>query len=272
MVLALALVPAACSGGAPTAEPAEPVPTRASERAPDPVSVPAPIREVTVRKLGDPPRHVAVVVSVQPDSCEEFEGFATSISGTVVSVEVTNLRTAGGQAACTGPERETRTEVPLGPDLSPGETYTVDVNGTAAVFVAGPPEPTEVADAASDPEPTPVGHVRAMRVTVLLDDAGAGLEAVFQALVLDRSDGPAAGVTVQASLQGPVGTQMLRSMVGEARTDEGGIAEFRFGVEHAGTYLFLVELAFGLGAILDRDGSGALHAFLEVPPQQGEQP
>ena len=146
--------------------------------------------------------------------------------------------------------------------------YTLTVNGASQNFTISAEQASDSSNPL-EPEPTPqgapIGPVRVERITVFLDETPDGYLASFQALAVTDSEEPAVGVTVQASLQGPVGTEMLASMVGEVETDENGIATFAFELEHGGSYLFLVELVFGLGAVLDRGASDELDVILDVP-------
>ena len=266
--LVIASILASACSDAPADGGGGPAPTPTAARAGGSVVVPAPVRDVSVERMDAPFRYVAVVVSVQADSCEEIEGLEVFESGTAVRIDVTNRRAVSSSRACAGPERQTRSEVPLGPDLVPGETYTVRAGGRETAFTVAADEPGPGAGPAPADDAAPPGPVRAERITVFLDEAASGLEASFRTLVLTEAGEPAAGVTVQASLQGPVGSDALRSAVAAVVVDRDGIADFVFPIEHGGTYLFLVELAFGLGATLDRGASRQLHAELEVPPLQ----
>jgi len=89
----------------------------------------------------DPPRYQLNVVSRLPQgsSCSAFNGYdiARPFAGRI-EVTITHLAVAPGQVVpCTRDLPVVSTEIPLGSELTAGETYTVLVNGTEeATFVA----------------------------------------------------------------------------------------------------------------------------------------
>ena len=96
------------------------------------VSVPAPVQSVKVNANdSEPPEYSLTVLSTLPmgRTCSNFEGYEVVRDGTTVSVTVTNLEVAQGQVVlCTADFGYAETEIPLGSDLTAGETYTVVVN------------------------------------------------------------------------------------------------------------------------------------------------
>ncbi len=98
-------------------------------------------------------------------SCSRFDGYEVDGDQTTLSVTLTNLEVAPGQlVACRADFGYTETDIPLGSDLTAGETYTVVVNGevtnsflardeqtTGWVVEASPIDNVQVAVAESDP-------------------------------------------------------------------------------------------------------------------------
>ena len=109
----------------------------AADGAPPRVEVRAPIVRVSVRVAESfPPQYFADVTSGLPDGCTEFGRFAVRREASIVFVDVFNTRPASSDVACTMIYGEKETAVPLGSELTPGATYTLDVNGTRETFVA----------------------------------------------------------------------------------------------------------------------------------------
>jgi hypothetical protein len=97
----------------------------------------APIVRVSVRVAESfPPQYFADVISGLPDGCTEFGRYAVRRERFTVFVDVFNTRPASSDVACTMIYGEKETAVPLGSGLTPGATYTLDVNGTREAFVA----------------------------------------------------------------------------------------------------------------------------------------
>ena len=124
--LAIALLLSACAAHA---TPPPPDPER--------IEVRAPIVRVSVRVAESfPPQYFADVTSALPDGCTQFARFAVRREGNAVSVDVFNTRPRSGDVMCTMIYGEHESAVPLGSDFAPGATYTLDVNGTRATFLA----------------------------------------------------------------------------------------------------------------------------------------
>ena len=269
-----ALAVAACGGGdEPKDAPrVEGEPTTVSSPTPvidgDTILVPAPIRDIVVEFAGDPPEYTLFVLSGQPNSCEVFEDFSVALDGQFVRIEVRNRRTIDPPRPCVNVLRTTQSRIEIGSGFTPGETYTVVVNGFPESFTVpgGPPtpEPTQPPTPEPTAAPVPLGPVRVERVSVFLQEVQTIGVASFQALVLTASSERAEGATVSASLQGPVGSENLQSIVLEVETDRNGIADFRFQIREGGTYLFTVEFVFGGGAEFDREASKQTFAFAEI--------
>ena len=132
------------------------------------VIVPAPVQSVGVNvSESDPPEYSLTVLSTLPKgtSCSRFDGYEVDGDQTTFSVTLTNLEVAPGElVACTADFGFTETNIPLGSDLTAGDTYTVAVNGevtnsflareaqtTGWVVEASPIETVEVVASESDP-------------------------------------------------------------------------------------------------------------------------
>jgi hypothetical protein len=125
-VLRIALLLCACAAHA---TPPQPEPER--------IEVRAPIVRVSVRVAESfPPQYFADVTSALPDGCTHFARFAVRREGSTVYVDVFNTRPRSEDVMCTMIYGEHESAVPLGSDLTPGATYTLDVNGTRESFVA----------------------------------------------------------------------------------------------------------------------------------------
>ena len=84
-----------------------------------------------------PPQYFVSIVSAQPDGCTRFSRFEVERSGTLI--EITVLNTVPERRAvvlCAAIYGETTSNVALGSDFDPGETYTLSVNGAEQRFVA----------------------------------------------------------------------------------------------------------------------------------------
>ena len=101
------------------------------------IEVRAPIVRVAVRIAESfPPQYFADVTSALPDGCAQFARADLRRAGDTLIVDVFNTRPASDEMACTMLYGEKETAVALGSEFTPGETYTVDVNGTRETFVA----------------------------------------------------------------------------------------------------------------------------------------
>ena len=65
-----------------------------------------------------------------PDYCHQFEGYEVEVTnGNIeVTLEIVDV-SAGGGVACAQAIQELSAEIPIEEDLTPGESYTVSVNG-----------------------------------------------------------------------------------------------------------------------------------------------
>jgi hypothetical protein len=270
------VIAAACGGGD---EPAQATPTPDAPPTPEstpvvegviagPVeSVSAPIRDITIESVSDPANYTVFVISAQTTDCEAFEGVGPVVrDGRFVRLIVTNLRSIDPGRTCNEALSTRQSRVEIGSNYIPGETYTVVVNGFPKDFTVPGGSPTPVPPT---PEPTvtpvPIGPVTAERVTVLLQEVATTGIANFRVLVLAKTGEFAVGATVTASLQGPVGSDNLRSPVLDVVTDDKGIADFRFPIEEAGSFVFTVEFIFGTGAVFDQEGSKEFYVFTDIP-------
>ena len=129
-ILLLALALAACSAADSTAPRAEPA--RQARR-----EVRARIVRVSVRVAESfPPQYFADIVSALEDGCARFSRTETRRAGDTIAVDVFNTRPAAEGLACTMIYGEKETAVPLGSDFTPGNSYSLDVNGTRETFTA----------------------------------------------------------------------------------------------------------------------------------------
>ena len=85
-----------------------------------------------------PPQYFVGVVSAQPNGCERFSHVEVSRDGNAVEISVYNTVPKHPEVAlCAAIYGETTSNVALGSDFEPGETYTVSVNGEQQLrFVA----------------------------------------------------------------------------------------------------------------------------------------
>ena len=278
MLAAVALVfAAACGGGDdatgpdPTQQPqdtpvATPVQTLDVEPEPGTESFPAPIRDITIEFESDPPTYSVFVLSAQTTDCEEFDGLGEIVRDDLfIRIEVTNTRLTEPGRQCAEVLETRQSRIDLGSAYTPGETYTVVINGFPESFTVpgGPPTPVP-ATPVPKPSPTPLGPVTVERVTVLLQEVANTGIASFQALVLTKDREFAEGATASASLSGPVGSENLQSLLADVVTDANGIADFRFKIEEGGTYVFAVEFIVGSGAVFDSGASKQPFAITEI--------
>jgi hypothetical protein len=99
------------------------------------VQEPAPIESVGDVVVGEsePEQYFLPVVSAQPNGCHEFDGYTVERSGNRVLVTVNNSVPADLTVVlCSMEFKTTETNVSLGSDFEPGETYVVEVNGEVA--------------------------------------------------------------------------------------------------------------------------------------------
>ncbi len=155
--MALVKVPAA---------PADP----ATPQKPKMVATPAPVESVTLEvSVSNPAVYTLHIVSGLPSGCVEFDGYAMSRDGNTLSVTVTNL-TPAEPVACITIYGQHEGEVDLGTGFTPGETYTVVVNGEVTnAFTARDPEGPDVVVAASPIERVEVAVSESGRVEYTLE-------------------------------------------------------------------------------------------------------
>jgi hypothetical protein len=276
MFAAVVLVAAAACGGGDDDVESDPTqqaqdtpvatPAQTLDVEPDTESFPAPIRDITIEFEGDPPTYSVFVLSAQTTDCEEFEGLGEMVrDGLFVRIEVTNTRLTEPGRQCFEVLETRQSRIDLGSAYTPGETYTVVVNGFPESFTVpgGPPTPVP-ATPVPTPTPTPLGPVTVERVTVLLQEVATTGMASFQALVLTKDREFAEGATASASLSGPVGSENLQSLLLDVVTDANGIADFRFLIEESGIYVFTVEFIVGSGAVFDSGASNQPFAITEI--------
>ena len=130
LMIATVACDSAPSGPAPTQTPpgqtGTPTPDTQPED-PDLVREPAPIESVRV-VVKDFPEYSLLIVSGLPDSCAKFESYELNRDGSLMEVTVTNVSPTG-PFACLAVYEIHEGELPLGSDFTPGEEYTVVVNG-----------------------------------------------------------------------------------------------------------------------------------------------
>ncbi len=94
---------------------------------------PAPIHEVDISIAESYPEQVFVYIKGGlPDGCTEFNDFDTGISGNTINITLTIKRPK--DAVCAAVYGYFEKNIALGTAFIRGETYTVNVNGTAASF------------------------------------------------------------------------------------------------------------------------------------------
>ncbi len=98
----------------------------------------APIESVEILTLESfPPQYTVHIVSGLPSGCAAFEkAEVTGRTGNTITISVTNTMPADEDVVCTAIYGMQESNVSLGSDFTSGQTYTVDVNGTIATFVA----------------------------------------------------------------------------------------------------------------------------------------
>jgi hypothetical protein len=97
----------------------------------DVIVVPAPVESVDV-SVGEsyPPQYFLRVVSVQQDGCRDFHGYEVARDGNKVIVSVSNTQPEDlSVVLCLMVYKTTESNIPLGSDFEPGETYQIIVNG-----------------------------------------------------------------------------------------------------------------------------------------------
>ena len=130
LMLATVACDSAPSSPAPTQNPpgqtSAPTPGTQTED-PNLVREPAPIESVRVA-VNDSREYSLLIVSGLPDSCARFESYELNRDGRRIEVTATNLSPTG-PFACLAVYEIHEGEMPLGSDFTPGEEYTVVVNG-----------------------------------------------------------------------------------------------------------------------------------------------
>ena len=137
-VLAVILLAAiACGPSATATVPTQPVPTETPVKGSPPpeepptVEVPAPIEDSTVVAPENPGgEYILKVTSGLPSGCARFNSYRTSRVGSNYLVDVINVVPAPGDInACTAIYGYHDGQVILDGELTPGQIYTVTVNG-----------------------------------------------------------------------------------------------------------------------------------------------
>lgn len=104
----------------------------------------APIESVRIDVLGgNPPQYVAVVRVIQPNSCATFGHVQMrfDVQTRVIELAAFNDVTVGPDVSCDDAINTIEQEVPLGSDLEPGFTHTVDAGNVKISYTpegAGP--------------------------------------------------------------------------------------------------------------------------------------
>jgi hypothetical protein len=121
------------SSDAPREAPAPRVPRLSEPRH----EVRATIVRVSVRVAESfPPQYFADITSALEDGCAQFSRADLRREGDTLIIDVFNTRPIGERIACTMLYGEKESAVALGSEFEPGESYTLDVNGTRETFVA----------------------------------------------------------------------------------------------------------------------------------------
>ena len=81
-----------------------------------------------------PLQYFLTVVSGLPDGCHSFGGYTLTRGGHHVLIKVFNLQPSYTPFVCTQVYGTAETNIPLGSDFDPSETYTIDVNGNTISF------------------------------------------------------------------------------------------------------------------------------------------
>ena len=126
------------------------------------VETPAPIESVTFAvSVPNPPAYTLQITSGIPGGCVKFYGYETLQEGNTIFVNVTNTQPAQA-IPCTAIYAQHEGEVVLDGQFTPGQSYTVVVNGKQTnSFTARDPQGVEMAVAESPIE----------RVDVVVSDA-----------------------------------------------------------------------------------------------------
>ena len=129
---------------------------------PSMVETPAPIESVTFAvSVPNPPAYTLQITSGIPGGCVKFYGYETLQEGNTIFVNVTNTQPAQA-IPCTAIYAQHEGEVVLDGQFTPGQSYTVVVNGKQTnSFTARDPQGVEMAVAESPIE----------RVDVVVSDA-----------------------------------------------------------------------------------------------------
>lgn len=133
----------------------------------DMTSVPAPIERVQINIAESfPPQYFVIVTSGLPNGCVKFDEYKVRRLGKTINIDVTNLEPADTDVVCTQVYGTVDSNIALGSEFEPGETYTVHVNSVTETFVAqgskaepGSPPSTEVEASLREPFRIEVGQV-----------------------------------------------------------------------------------------------------------------
>ena len=152
----------------PTMDPtATATPTPSSDTLPVLEEVPAPIDRVAINIAESfPPQYFVQIQSGLPNGCVKFDRYDVDRDGTTITITVTNLAPSG-DVVCTAVYGRVETNVALGSDFEPGQTYTVLVNDVKETFVAQgaadlPLKADEVLGTPGKPVDVELGKVLAM--------------------------------------------------------------------------------------------------------------
>ena len=98
----------------------------------------APIEKVEILvRESNPPGYTAHIVSGLPSGCARFHSAEiTGRSGNTITIAVKNTMPADPNTICTAIYGYHKTNLDLGTDFVPRQTYTVAVNGQATTFTA----------------------------------------------------------------------------------------------------------------------------------------
>ena len=114
----------------------------------------APIDRVEIQvDLSWPPQYSLFVASGLPNGCFEFDRLEVAAEGHTFRIVIYNLETLG--IPCTARYGTVEQNVPLGSDLEPGTTYTVQVNDVTETFTTQEGAPPPDVDPTPTPEATP---------------------------------------------------------------------------------------------------------------------
>ena len=114
-------------------EPGEPPPDDSDAR----VEVLAPIEDAQLTIAESfPPQYFVQVTSGQPNGCARFARYEVARDGTAIEITVYNTIPADPNVICTLVYSTTESNVALGSDFVPGQTYDVRVNDLKLTFTA----------------------------------------------------------------------------------------------------------------------------------------